>query len=608
MSLFPYSEVREVQEDLLKETEFCLKNKVHFIAHAPTGLGKTAAFLSPALEYAIKNKKTVFFLTSRHTQHVVAIDTLKDIKKRHGTEIIAVDLIGKKHMCSVPGVEMLYSSDFTEYCKKQREEGKCPFYTTTRTSSKLTVEAENALSELKAMSPMHVEAMKAYSTDKGMCSYELSAALAKDARVVIADYYYIFSPSIRNGFFNRLDLDMSDVIVVVDEAHNLPDRARSLLTNQLSNLAVKRAIKEAGEDKELVEFLQGLNEMIDSLSQGLEWGGEKLLTRHDLSIEDVDDWIERLNQLAEVVQEDKKQSYAAIVARFLEAWKGEDEGFIRFIDSKKGAREMLKTLHYRSLDPSRVTRDVIEKSHSTILMSGTLEPTSMYKDLLGFPERTIERSYACPFPEENRMNLVVPETSTKYSLRNDDQYRRIAEICSDIIDEVPGNSVIFFPSYHLRDRIYGFFECKKTVFLEHPDMMKEEKQELIEKFKAYKNTGAVLLGAVSGSFGEGIDLPGDFLKCVIIVGLPLSQPTLEVKQLIEYYDKRFGKGWEYGYVNPAFQKTLQNAGRCIRSETDKGIVVFLDERYVWRNYAKNFPKDWNMVATRHYKEAVEQFF
>ncbi|MBI5398201.1 hypothetical protein HZB03_01935, partial [Candidatus Woesearchaeota archaeon] len=164
--------------------------------------------------------------------------------------------------------------------------------------------------------------------------------------------------------------------------------------------------------------------------------------------------------------------------------------------------------------------------------------------------------------------------------------------------------------YYVRNEVYRFFSplCRKTTFVEDPDMTKEEKSEFLERFKSYEGAGAVLLGAVSGSYGEGIDLPGNLLNCVIIVGLPLLQPTLETKKLIEYYDNKFSKGWDYGYVGPAFSKCIQSAGRCIRSEQDRGVIVFLDERYGWANYIKHFPADWNLKVTMLYMDRIREFY
>jgi len=162
----------------------------------------------------------------------------------------------------------------------------------------------------------------------------------------------------------------------------------------------------------------------------------------------------------------------------------------------------------------------------------------------------------------------------------------------------------------LRNKINDIFseECSKTIFLEESSMSKEEKGDMLERFKGYKDQGAVLLGVAGGNFAEGIDLPGDYLKGVIVVGLPLGKPDIETQELINYYDKRFSRGWDYGYIFPAIIKTLQSAGRCIRSAEDRGIIVFMDERYVWRSYMQCFPKDWKMKIEKKPYGLIKLFF
>jgi len=206
--------------------------------------------------------------------------------------------------------------------------------------------------------------------------------------------------------------------------------------------------------------------------------------------------------------------------------------------------------------------------------------------------------------------MIIPETTTKFTARNPEQYKKIAEHVAEIVNNVPGNSAVFFPSYRLRDDVNIYFSgmCTKTTFTEIPGMSKVEKQELLERFKSYKESGAVLLGVAAANYAEGIDLPGDLLKAVVIVGLPLQRPDLETKELIDYYDKKYGKGWDYGYIFPAITKTLQGAGRCIRSETDRGVIAFLDERFAWPNYKKYFPPDMNVKITRLYEDRIKEFF
>jgi len=433
----------------------------------------------------------------------------------------------------------------------------------------------------------------------------------------VTDYYYIYHPKIRDSFFNRAQVELGDCIVIVDEGHNLPDRIRNLMTVQLSNYMIKRAINEAKKisDPEIIEKLARLQEVLNELSQGMRDGEEKEVTK-DMFIEkvkkisDYESLIEALQTAADQVIEQEKQSSLGSIAAFLQEWQGGDAGYARILSQKMTKRESVVFLSYRCLDPGIVSREVIAGCHSTIIMSGTLTPTSMYKDLLGFPSNTIEKVYASPFPEKNKLSIIIPETTTKFSMRNPQQYKRIAQICAEITNMVPGNSAIFFPSYYIRDQVYAYYSeiSSKTSFLEDTDMNKEEKGEFLEKFKTYKNSGAVLLAVVSGSFGEGIDLPGDLLKCVVVVGLPLQQPTLETKKLISYYDEKFGKGWDYGYVSPAFSKCMQSAGRCIRSETDRGLIVFLDERYAWQNYKLHFPADWDLKVSLDYKRMISGFF
>jgi DNA excision repair protein ERCC-2 len=299
----------------------------------------------------------------------------------------------------------------------------------------------------------------------------------------------------------------------------------------------------------------------------------------------------------------------------MEAWQGDDKGFVRILSRKggrggpgRGDRDVI-TLSYRCLDPSLVSKEVIKESNSMVMMSGTLTPMEMYKDTLGFDEAELIE-FGSPFPKENRLNLLIPMTTTKFTERSEAQYQKIAEVCAELTSLIPGNIILFFPSYDIRDRVNRHFTslCRKSTFTEQPNLSKDEKKELLERFKKYSGSGAVLLAAVAGSFGEGIDLPGEYLNAVVVVGLPLSVPDLETKALIKYYDELFSKGWDYGYVFPAMNKVMQNAGRVIRSETDRGAVILLDERYSWHQYNRCFPKEWGLVTTVLYKKKIEDFF
>jgi len=616
--LFPHDEVREIQNDMINDVYDALKNKKSMILHAPTGIGKTASVLSPALSLAIKNDLTVFFLTSRNTQHKIAINTLKEIKKKHGVNISVADIIGKRWMCLQAGAEIMYSNDFTDYCRRLRDENKCEFYSNTlKKSRSATVKAEKVLSELKILGPMHVEELIADCDKEKLCPYEMAALIGKGAKVIIADYYYIFSPSIRDSLFSRINKELEKCIIIIDEGHNLPARIRDLMTIKLTNFIVERAMKEAKKFgfPEAFENLRILNQILFDLSDDLDFNREEKPLRRESFVDLVnknssyEELISELAFIEDEVREKQKQSYIGSIVKFLGAWLGSDIGFARILSKKEVMKKDLITLSYRCLDPSLITKEVIERSYATIIMSGTLNPTFMYKDILGFSQ-AIEKEYKSPFPKNNRLNLIIPETTTKFSRRSKEEFEKIADICANLANAVPGNTALFFPSYELRDKIYHFFngKCKKTIFLEKAESTKAEKEGMLERFKSYKDSGAVLLAAASGSFGEGIDLPGDFLKGVIIVGLPLQKPDLETKELIDYYEEKFGQGVNYGYIFPAITKCLQNAGRCIRSENDKGVIIFLDERFAWQNYYKCFPSDMDFKISKIYIKRVEEFF
>jgi len=620
---FPYDRIRDIQKELILKIDEVISKKGRLIVHAPTGLGKTVASLCPALRYALKRDLTVFFLTSRHTQHFIAIDTLKEIKEKYNLQVIATDIIGKKWMCPVPGVDGLYSGDFADYCNSVREEGKCEFYLNTKKGTKLTKEAELVLTQIKELSPCHSERVIELCREYRLCPYEIATELAKISKVIIADYYYVFHPDIRSLFFKKAEKKLEASIIIVDEGHNLPSRLRNLLSEKLSSFMIDSAVREAKKFSydETGSNLRNLGRALGVLGEKITEHEECLITKTEFVKEverfgNYDELVADFKFIGEAVREADKRSFIGSIATFMETWQGEDKGFVRILGRKggrgggggRGDREVI-TLSYRCLDPSIVSKEVISTANSMVMMSGTLSPLEMYKDILGFGDAELAE-FESPFPKENRLNLIIPMTTTKFSERSEAQYKKIAEVCAELTNMIPGNMILFFPSYDIRDRVNRHFAtlCRKSTFTEQPNLNKDEKKELLERFKNYKDSGAVLLAAVSGSFGEGIDLPGDYLNAVVVIGLPLSVPDFETKALIRYYDELFSKGWDYGYVFPAMNKVMQNAGRVIRSETDRGATIFLDERYSWHQYSRCFPKEWDLVTTVLYKKKLEEFF
>lgn len=613
--LFPHNVMRPIQKDMVEAIAQEVKNKNNVVIHAPTGLGKTAASLAPTLQEALKQKKTIFFLTSKNTQHKIAVETLQAIVKRHKSKVQVADIVGKKWMCLQQGVANLPTGEFNEYCRTLREDKRCSFYEEIKRGESLTPSARMALAQLAKQGPSVVETTMQICKEHKVCPYEIALLLARKADVIIADYYYIFHPQIRETFLNKNKKELQDAIIIVDEAHNLPYRVKDLATATLSLALLKRAASEAKKFNayQVQEKMEQFARLLRNLMMGNE--DEKYISKESFllqaeNITPLIPFIEELYSLADKVREEQKMSFLGVVADFFEAWSGSDEGYTRIISKKKMRSQENIVLSYRCLDPSVITKEVILQAQTTILMSGTLTPTKMYSEILGFPPQTREETLPSPFPEHNRLNVIIAKTSTKYATRSEEQYQEIAKILTETINEIPGNTAVFFPSYQLKEAIETHLtKLNKTILQEYQDMNKAEKEALILSFRQQQLSGACLLAVVGGSFSEGIDLPGEELKGVIVVGLPLARPDLETKALIEYYDNKFGKGWDYGYVFPAFNKIVQSAGRCIRSATDKGVVVFLDERFTWQQYYRCFPPTWKIkVSVNHYKEQIEKFF
>ncbi len=612
---FPYENIRETQEKFISEILDAFDNKKHILVHAPTGCGKTVSVLSPLMSKTFNKDVTIFFLTPRHSQHRIVIETLRLIKQKFNIKITAVDFIGKKLMCAQSNLDRLTSGQFYDYCKDVRENKTCEFYNNFKETKNKT-RKDILFEKLIKLNPLNVEDLFAISKNDKICPYEISSEMARKAKIIIADYNHLLNPKIRAYFLDRVGKKLSNSVLVFDEAHNLTQKCRELLSMKLSSFIVSNAVREAQKYNfnNLSLELKNIEDILTSLNKKISINEyESLIKKEEFSdnIEHYEELIINLKFAADDILEKKKKSYISSVAVFLESWNGEDEGFIRIIKREFFKDKPNIVLSYSCLDPSIITNELIEESLMLILMSGTLNPLDMYKDLLGFKNKNVKLlEFENQFPRQNRINLIVPNITTKFTYRNAEMFKKIAVECANIVNSVPGNSILFFPSYDIRDRVNEYFQVlsKKTTFLEDSKMKKRERSELIEKFKLYKDKGCVLLAVSSGSFGEGVDFIGDFLKCVVVVGLPLAKPDLETKELIKYYDEKFNDGWNYGYIYPAIIKILQNAGRCIRSETDRGVIVFLDDRYMWQQYKKCFPNDMNFRITNKPENYIREFF
>ncbi|MFH1420834.1 MAG: ATP-dependent DNA helicase [Candidatus Aenigmatarchaeota archaeon] len=601
---FPFSQVREGQKQFMEDVALAVNERKHLLADAPAGIGKTAAVLSATLEYALEHNKTVFFVTPRHSQHRMAIDTLKQIAKTSGTDITAVDIIGKKWLCSQPVYEYLSSSDFSEFCKSKRKKHECAFYNRTKDGTKLTPGAFGCLSVVRAQGPLHAEQLKELT--QRFCTFEMAVRLISEADVVVSDYYHIFS-SAREQLLGKAEKKLDDVILVVDEAHNLPNRIIKLLSRRLTSIGLRAAYKESiAYAPEVADYMQQLN----SVLQGIYTKEERFVEKSELveELHDYDELVVQMQDIGEEIRAKKQKSSIGSVGDFLDMWRKDFNGFTRIVSEDRGrSNRPYIALSYDCLDPALLSRDILDSVHACICMSGTLKPAQMYIDLLGFDKsRTRCAEYTSPFPTKNRLDLLIPDVTTKYENRCTDEYMKFGDYISRCVNAIRGNVAVFFPSYRMLGDIVHYVRTEKTMFIEEPEMSKSQKADFYDNF--VKNQNAVLAGVQAGSFGEGVDFPGLNLNGVIIVGLSLERPTLKTKSLISYYDGKFGRGWEYAYSYPAVQRAIQSAGRCIRSEIDRGVCVFMDKRFGWLNYKRILPVNMQIKATTEPEKHIKEFF
>lgn len=609
LGLFPHPEMRDGQRRFARDVTMAVQKGEHLVANAPTGIGKTAAALAPALQAALDQEKVVFFLTSRQSQHRIAVDTLRSIQEERGADFGLVDLVGKRDMCLRPEVNEMHPSRFPDFCAKETRTKSCRF---------LGDVDEDTLKQVRA-GVLHVEELMAVSKTAGLCPHLVAMTAAPQAHVVVADYNHLFS-DIREQSLERLGVELQDLIVIVDEAHNLPDRIRKSHAHRISDFLLDQVKGEARRHRfrQVEADCNSLRDALVDLADAAQRegraenarmsDGDSQVARLDVedlhqafettragggfggtrSLQDVMDDLTPL--VAKVRRDQDDQVWSEQLLETLEDWGRFKNGALRYVewDDMGGI-----SLHVRLLDPSIPARTIFDQVHSTILMSGTLRPPEMTRDLLGLAEsRTAVKEYGSPFPPENRAVIIDRRISTRFKERGPKLWDTIGQTLQDLADSTAGNIAVFTPSYAiLRDVRSHVRDIRKEAIVEDPDMGKQQRDLVLDRLRgALGQNGAILWGVLGGSFSEGVDFNDNLLSAVVIIGLPLAPPDLEVQATIGYMDAKFpGRGRKYGYVYPAMNKALQAMGRGIRGPDDKCAVLLLDQRYMEPQYRELLP-------------------
>jgi DNA excision repair protein ERCC-2 len=606
---FPYAKVRPFQDEFIRTVYDAVENGANVIIEGSNGLGKTVAALSACLPVALERGLQILYVAKTHRQHDRVVEELLAISKKQ--RVSGLSVRGRSEMCLHPTVVRRASDARTimEVCEMLKSEDKCPYY--YRIEREFERYAE--LQQHVLLKPFKASEIHRICRVEGFCPYELIKASLSEVNVIALSYLYVFDPRIQAFFLKNLEKGLGKVLLIVDEAHNLPETAVEIASDSLTAFTLKQAENEAKrfEYDDVAEFCKGFRAVLEELS-----GKNRKETvvspqliieivERESGIDDAALFLEELHELGMVIKRRLlnegrfPRSYIHRTAEFLLNWTetAEDPSFVHTL-----TRYMTRTgtasikLEIVALDPSKITMPVFSSVYCSVVMSGTLQPLDAYAKITQLTGNSVKTVIPPPFPEENILALVCRGVTTAMTRRTEDMYRKIVERIAEAVHYTPANVGVFTASYEvlealLKVGLQDFLD--KPLFYERRKMRSRENARLISQFKSYaKRGGAVLLGVQGGRSSEGVDYPGDQMNSVLIVGVPYAEPTPKVQAQIEYFERCFpGYGREYGYVLPAMKKAAQAAGRPVRRLNDKGAIIFLDYRFSTR-YCQRFLPSW----------------
>ena len=606
---FPYREPRPGQELILAAVETAVANGEHALVQATTGIGKTVAALYPALRYCLAHDKRLFVLTAKTLQQEMAGSVLKLLNAEGAFRSLRIR--AKAKMCA--NDQVLCHEEYCRFAKdygmKLHGSGVIP----------------GLLETYRTLDPDDV-----FRAARGaeVCPFEVSLELISQVAVTVCDYNYAFDPYVSLPAFGA-DEDLGDVVLVIDEIHNLVGRGRGYYSPELSALAAERAAEVVGRDgapihrqieRLCLKLAAFLHEMVtEALDEGpagdraVVWPlPEEIFWRLRPALDSTFvDYLEYQRETKSFRADDPFVALYFDYLKFLNALAlSGDEAFSQCAE-RAGRDSKVKIL---CKDPSRFLGGVINRTHSTIGLSATLSPPEFYTGLLGFAAgRTAFVGVPNPFPEENRRVVIDATVATTYRERPAN-YERIAERLGRFAEAVPGNCLALFPSYAFLAEVVGKMRLYgKRLLVQRPADSDREREAILEALRG-AIFGDVLLAAVAGgAFAEGVDYPGEVLKAVAIVGPCLPGLTLEQQLLKDYYQERFERGFEYAFIVPGMTRVVQAAGRLIRSPEDTGVIALFDQRFLAAPYRNYLPPDWLPDAgagalAGNPEEAAEEFF
>lgn len=588
---FPY---RKGQYDLAASVYRTILRKKKLFIQAPTGVGKTMSVIFPAVKAVREGLgQKIFYLTAKTITRTVAEQAFRTLKEQ-GLKFKVVTLTAKEKICLCEETDC--NPDACPYAKGHFDrvnDAVFDMITGGRDISRETLE----------------EQARKYR----VCPFELSLDVSVWTDAVICDYNYVFDP---NAHLKRFFSESGDngYLFLIDEAHNLVERGREMYSAVLYKediLEVRRAVKQM--DSRLAKRLEETNRLMLELKRECE-DYRVLESVSHLALKLMNLLTEMERFLEEYREGEKRELVLDLyfqVRDFLNIHDILDENYVIYSELERDGRFKVKLF---CVNPSANLQNYLEQGNSTIFFSATLLPIRYYKKLLSVETDDYAVYAESPFPEENRLLIIGRDVSTRYTQRGQIMYRRIAEYIAAVAEARRGNYMAFFPSYRFMEDVYEEFIRRApgiTAVVQSQFMDEKEREQFLQRFEASDSAGLVGFCVMGGIFSEGIDLAADRLIGAVVVGTGLPQVCNDREIVKQYFDSRGMDGFDYSYRYPGMNKVLQSAGRVIRTENDRGIIVLLDGRFCQKQYQELFPREWKVsriCSVGDIKEEAERFW
>ena len=584
---FPY---REGQRDLVASVYRMILRKKKLFIQAPTGVGKTMATVFPAVRAMGEGLgEKIFYLTAKTIMRTVAEQAFSLLKEK-GLLYKTITLTAKEKICFCEEAEC--NPDACPYAKGHFDRVNDAVF------DLITHSGDWSREVLEEQAKKHM-----------VCPFEMSLDVSNWADAVICDYNYAFDPQAHlKRFFS--ESGKGEYLFLIDEAHNLVERGREMYSASLYKedlLEVRKMVK--AEDPKLAKGLSECNQQFLELKRECEhYQILKSVSHIALKLMNVLSKLE--DYLEECKDAEKKKrvlDFYFAVRSFLNIHDIMDENYVIFSEMMEDGRFQIKLF---CVNPAVNLQNYLEQGNSTIFFSATLLPVHYYKKLLSVEKDDYAVYAHSSFPQENKFLFIGTDVSTRYTRRGESTYQRFARYIAVMAEQKKGNYMAFFPSYRFLEEVHTcFLECvdhEVDSICQVSYMDEEQREEFLEEFEQEREKSLVAFCVMGGIFSEGIDLTDDKLIGAVIAGTGLPQVCTEREILKQYFNAADMDGFDYAYLYPGMNKVLQSAGRVIRTESDRGVILLLDDRFRAMRYREVFPREWQQYQLGSVKNLEQE--